>query len=114
MRFKVPQITRRTLLGRASAAVAIAAAGPALAQGAGPFQLAPLPYPVNALEPHIDARTMEFHHDRHHAAAVGALNAAVKDYPEVGAMRLEQLLFKLGELPEAIRNAVRNNAGSHA
>jgi Fe-Mn family superoxide dismutase len=114
MRFKVPQMTRRALLGRASAAAVTVAASRAFAQGTGPFQLAPLGYPVNALEPHIDARTMEFHHDRHHGAAVSALNAAVKDYPELAAMRLEQLLFKLGELPEAIRGAVRNNGGSHA
>jgi Fe-Mn family superoxide dismutase len=114
VRFNVPQITRRAVLGHATAAVLSAASGRGFAQGAGPFQLAPLAYAVNALEPHIDSRTMEFHHDRHHGAAVSALNAAVKDYPEVAAMRLEQLLFKLGDLPEAIRNAVRNNAGSHA
>ena len=57
---------------------------------------------------------MELHHDRHHGAAVAALNAAVKDHPQVAAMRLEQLLVRLPQLPDTIRTAVRNNAGSHA
>ena len=110
----MPKLTRRALLSQAAAAAAGVADGRAFAQGVVPFQLAPLPYPTNALEPHIDAETMQLHHDRHHAAAVSALNAAVKDYPAVAAMRLEQMLLKLTELPEPIRNAVRNNAGSHA
>ncbi|NEU94689.1 superoxide dismutase [Bradyrhizobium uaiense] len=110
----MPKLTRRALLSQAAAAAVSVPRGRAFAQGAAPFQLAPLPYPAKALEPHIDAETIELHHDRHHGAAVSALNAAVKDYPAVAAMRLEQLLFRLGELPEAIRNAVRNNAGSHA
>jgi Fe-Mn family superoxide dismutase len=112
----LPHLTRRSFLTVTATAIA---AGPAvitrsLAQTAGPFQLAPLGYPNNALEPFIDARTMELHHDKHHGAAVSGLNAALKDYPEVAAMRLEQILFKLAELPEAIRTAVRNNGGSHA
>src|SRR5882724_262958 len=106
-----PELSRRAVLGGLTAA---AIGGRAFAQAAGPFRLTPLGYPAAALEPHIDARTMEFHHGRHHLAAVNALNAAVKDYPDVAAMRLEQLLFKLGELPEPIRNAVRANGGSHA
>jgi superoxide dismutase, Fe-Mn family len=114
MELKVTHLNRRSLLGFATAAAGLAASGGAFAQTKGPFELAPLGYPNQALEPYIDARTMEFHHDRHHGAAVNALNAAVKDYPQLATMRLEQLLFKLAELPEAIRTSVRNNAGSHA
>ena len=80
----------------------------------GPFTLPPLPYAPDANEPHIDAQTMQIHHDRHHAAYVANLNAAVKDYPQVAAMGLSGMLGKLGELPEAIRTAVRNNGGGHA
>lgn len=109
-------LNRRSLVGLAATTVAatLVGAGRSSAQAPGPFRLAPLDYQNGALEPFIDARTMEFHHDRHHGAAVNALNAAVKDYPQLAAMRLEQLLFKLGELPETIRGAVRNNGGSHA
>jgi Fe-Mn family superoxide dismutase len=112
----VLHLNRRSLVGLAATTVAatLVGAGGSSAQALGPFKLAPLDYPNPALEPYIDARTMEFHHDRHHGAAVSGLNAAVKDYPQLAAMRLEQLLFKLGELPEAIRGAVRNNGGSHA
>jgi len=80
----------------------------------GPFKLPPLTYPVDSLEPHIDGKTMEIHHDRHHAAYVNNLNAALKDHPQVAQMQLEQMLAKLGELPESIRTAVRNNGGGHA
>ena len=79
-----------------------------------PFSLPPLPYAFGANEPHIDAQTMELHHDRHHAAYVTNLNAAVKDYPQVAAMPLTRMLARLGELPEAIRTTVRNNGGGHA
>ena len=65
----------------------------------GPFTLPPLPYAPDANEPHIDAQTMQIHHDRHHAAYVANLNAAVKDYPQVAAMGLSGMLGKLGELP---------------
>jgi Fe-Mn family superoxide dismutase len=80
----------------------------------GPFKLDPLTYAFNALEPHIDARTMELHHDRHHAAAVNGLNAALKGHDQIASMRLETMLLRLPELPDEIRTAVRNNAGSHA
>jgi Fe-Mn family superoxide dismutase len=80
----------------------------------GPFHLDPLPYPTNALEPHIDAKTMEIHHDRHHQAYVNNLNVALKDYPAVGVMPLPEILARLREMPESIRTAVRNNAGGHA
>jgi Fe-Mn family superoxide dismutase len=89
--------------------------GRAFAQApAGPHSLPPLPYATNALEPHIDTRTMELHHGRHHAAYVNNLNAALKDHGEAAKLPLHELLAKLGELPESIRTAVRNNGGGHA
>jgi len=80
----------------------------------GPHSLPPLPYPTNALEPHIDQRTMEIHHGRHHQAYVNNLNAALKDHGEAAKLPLHELLAKLGELPEGIRTVVRNNGGGHA
>jgi superoxide dismutase, Fe-Mn family len=108
-------LNRRTLLAVATT-VAASAALPRLvrAQGAGPFTLPPLPYATNVFEPNIDAKTMEIHHDRHHQAYVTNLNNAVKDYPNVAAMPLQEILAKLNEIPEAIRTTVRNNAGGHA
>jgi Fe-Mn family superoxide dismutase len=79
-----------------------------------PFELAPLPYPSNALEPHIDQQTMEIHHGKHHAAYVTNLNKALENYPDLQSKSLEELLQGLNGLPEAIRNAVRNNGGGHA
>ena len=79
----------------------------------GPFTLPPLPYPFDALEPHIDARTMEIHHDKHHAAYVSNLNKAVADYPELGRKQVEDLLKELNTVPEKIRTAVRNQGGGH-
>ncbi|MTW18715.1 superoxide dismutase [Rhodoplanes serenus] len=112
------QIDRRLMLAGGLAAVAATAlARPAFAQApaaSGPFRLDPLPYPADALVPHIDARTMELHHGRHHQAYVNNLNAALKDHGTVAAMPLHDILAKLGELPEAIRTAVRNNGGGHA
>ena len=111
-------LTRRTALfgGVALAAVFAAprAAFPQPAPSAGPFTLPPLPYAANANEPHIDAQTMEIHHDRHHAAYVANLNAVAKDHTQIGQMPLEQILAKLGEMPEAVRTAIRNNGGGHA
>jgi Fe-Mn family superoxide dismutase len=89
------------------------AASAAAPTAAGPFSLEPLPYPTNALEPHIDARTMELHHDRHHAAYVSNLNVIAKDYSQIVHMPPHDLLQKLVELPEAIRTGVRNNLGGH-
>ncbi len=79
---------------------------------AGPFELPKLPYAFDALEPHIDARTMEIHHDKHHAAYVANLNAAVAgtDWAKKTA---EDLVAHLDDLPETIRTAVRNNGGGH-
>jgi Fe-Mn family superoxide dismutase len=78
------------------------------------FELPPLPYPANSLEPHIDAQTMEIHHDKHHAAYVNNLNKALEGQPELASKSLEELLQSLDSLPESIRTAVRNNGGGHA
>jgi Fe-Mn family superoxide dismutase len=75
--------------------------------------LPPLPYPTNALEPHIDAQTMEIHHGKHHAAYVTNLNAALDKAPELKDKPLDELLKNLNAVPEAIRTAVRNNGGGH-
>jgi Fe-Mn family superoxide dismutase len=72
-----------------------------------------LPYPTNALEPHIDAKTMEIHHGKHHQAYVTNLNTALEKAPELQNRPLEQLLAKLNDVPEAVRTAVRNNGGGH-
>ena len=75
--------------------------------------LPPLPYPTNALEPHIDAQTMEIHHGKHHQAYVTNLNAALEKAPELADKPLDALLRDLSAVPEAIRTAVRNNGGGH-
>lgn len=77
------------------------------------FELAPLPYPANALEPHIDARTMEIHHGKHHAAYVTNLNNALKEHADLQSKPIEELLQGLEKLPEGIRAPVRNNGGGH-
>jgi superoxide dismutase, Fe-Mn family len=78
------------------------------------YELPPLPYPFAALEPHIDAKTMEIHHDKHHQAYITNANNALKDYSELAAKPVEELLANLSAVPEAIRTVVRNNAGGHA
>ncbi len=77
------------------------------------FELPALPYATNALEPHIDARTMEIHHGKHHNAYVTNLNKALEAYPDLQSKSIEELLTSLDSLPEAIRGAVRNNGGGH-
>ena len=78
-----------------------------------PFTLPPLPYPANALEPSIDAQTMEIHHGKHHAAYVNNLNAAIEKAPALQGKSLDDLLKNLNAVPESVRTAVRNNAGGH-
>ncbi|MFE0559493.1 superoxide dismutase [Paenibacillus sp. FSL W8-0187] len=78
------------------------------------FQLPALPYANDALEPHIDAQTMEIHHDRHHNTYVTNLNAALENAPELQGKSLEDLISNLDAVPESIRTAVRNNGGGHA
>jgi len=77
------------------------------------FELPPLPYDYAALEPTIDTQTMQIHHDKHHAAYVNNLNAAVKDTPELAGKSIETIITNLSAVPEAIRPAVRNNGGGH-
>ena len=76
-------------------------------------ELPALPYAFDALEPHIDARTMEIHHDKHHAAYVANLNKALDGQADLGKKSLVELLSDLGSVPEGIRGAVRNNGGGH-
>ncbi|HEX5068955.1 MAG TPA: superoxide dismutase [Vicinamibacterales bacterium] len=72
-----------------------------------------LPYDFAALEPHIDAQTMQIHHGKHHAAYVNNLNAALEKHPDLQGKSAEELIKQLGAVPEAIRTAVRNNGGGH-
>jgi Fe-Mn family superoxide dismutase len=78
------------------------------------FELAPLPYAFDALEPAIDALTMEIHHDKHHATYVANLNKALESQPELQGRSIEDLLADLNAIPEAVRMVVRNNGGGHA
>ena len=85
-------------------------------QGAAPqmtFTLPPLPYPFDALEPHIDAKTMEIHHDKHHAAYVTNLNKALEGHADLQKLSVEEILAQINKVPEDIRTAVRNNGGGH-
>lgn len=117
-------MTRRTALRNiaiAGAAVSVAPAylsraqASALAEGGGgyPYRLPDLPYAVDALEPAVDAMTMQIHHGKHHAGYVKKLNAALADFPEHAERPLEELLQDLPSLPEAIREKVRNHGGGH-
>ncbi len=120
----MPAILRRAVLAATTTVAVVAAARRSFAQGTAPtrvsggpsypFTLPPLPYALTANEPTIDAQTMELHHDKHHAAYVANLNAAVKDHPQVASMPLAEMLGRLAELPDSIRAAVRNNGGGHA
>ena len=86
------------------------------AQGAAPhmsFTLPPLPYAFDALEPHIDAKTMEIHHDKHHNSYVTNLNKALESAPDLAKLPIEELCAQIGKVPENIRTAVRNNGGGH-
>jgi Fe-Mn family superoxide dismutase len=77
------------------------------------YEVPALPYAYNALEPHIDEATMHLHHDKHHAAYVTKLNAAVEKHPDLQKKTAEELVRNLSTLPEDIRGAVRNNGGGH-
>jgi Fe-Mn family superoxide dismutase len=117
----MPNILRRAVLLAGTAGALLATKRTSFAQATPvpggpsyPFTLPPLPYAFTANEPSIDAQTMELHHDKHHAAYVANLNAAVKDYPQVAAMTLAEMLGRLTDLPDGIRGAVRNNGGGHA
>ena len=85
----------------------------AAAAPSGPFKLPALPYALDALEPHIDAKTMEIHHGRHHQAYVTNLNNAVATNADLSKTSLEELIRHLDDVPEGVRTAVRNNGGGH-
>jgi Fe-Mn family superoxide dismutase len=114
-------MTRRKVLKTAALSAFVCMAAPARsilnAQSApvptGPFTLPPLGYAFDALEPHIDAQTMQIHHDKHHAAYVANLNKAVADFPDLAKESPETLIKSLDTVPEKIRTAVRNNGGGH-
>ena len=78
------------------------------------YELPPLPYDYNALEPYIDEETMHLHHDKHHQAYVNNLNAAIQGQSQFENMSIDDLMRNLNSVPESIRTAVRNNGGGHA
>ena len=78
------------------------------------YSLPDLPYAFNALEPHIDARTMEIHHGKHHATYINNVNKALEGHDDLAKMSVEELVANLSKVPENIRTAVRNNGGGHA
>ena len=78
------------------------------------YELPALPYDFNALEPHIDERTMQIHHGKHHATYVAKLNGALEGQPDLASKSVEDLIADLSSVPENIRGAVRNNGGGHA
>jgi len=78
------------------------------------FTLPPLPYDYSALEPHIDTQTMQIHHDKHHAAYVNNLNAALEGQSALQSATIEEILGHISDVPESIRQAVINNGGGHA
>ena len=105
---------RHFLTGAAAVAASLPLARTAWAQEAAkPFTLPKLPYPYEALEPHIDAQTMNIHHTRHHQAYVNAANAAVERWPALASLKIEDVLRDLSKAPDAVRTSVRNNVGGH-
>jgi Fe-Mn family superoxide dismutase len=77
------------------------------------FELPPLPYDYNALEPYIDEQTMHLHHDKHHQAYVTNLNTALEGQSQLASLPIEELMRRISEVPENIRTAVQNNGGGH-
>ena len=121
----MPPLSRRHFVSAAAGIAAIAvtprvvfaqAPAPAAAPPAatGPLVVPPLGYPTNAFEPHIDARTMEIHHDRHHEAYVANLNTVAKTNPQIATTAVPDVLGNLNALNDDIKFAVRNNLGGHA
>ena len=78
------------------------------------FELPPLPYAFDALEPHIDAKTMQIHHDKHHQAYINKANDALAAHPALAAKSVEELLRDLSNLPDSVRGAVNNHGGGHS
>ncbi|MDB5570290.1 MAG: superoxide dismutase [Hyphomicrobiales bacterium] len=107
-------LDRRSYLKFALAAAATPLASRlAFAQQPGPFTLPKLGYAYDALEPNIDAQTMEIHHTRHHQAYVNNANAVVAQWPDLAKTPVEDLLRDLSKAPENVRTAIRNNVGGH-
>jgi Fe-Mn family superoxide dismutase len=98
-----PAIVSRDSMAGAAAPVAVR----------GPYSLPALPYPAAALEPHIDARTMEIHHDRHHQGYVDSLNEVLEEAPDLAETALDDVLAHLDRVPDKVRTKLRNNAGGH-
>ena len=115
----MPGISRREAVGALAVAAAGAALAPRFSEAAEPaeapakFELPPLPYPYEALEPHLDAETMKLHHDKHHATYVTKLNEALATAPSLAGRSIEALVADLASVPEAVRTAVRNHGGGH-
>lgn len=113
-------ITRRNAIGTIAIGAVAATVGrnilaaDAAAAAPGPFSLPQLPYSFDALEPHIDAQTMQIHHDKHHAAYVQKLNDAIAGKADLAGRTVEELVRDLDKVPEDIRTAVRNHGGGHA
>ena len=78
------------------------------------YELPPLPYAANALEPHIDEQTMNIHHDKHHNTYVTKLNAALEGHSDLASKSVDELISDIDALPESVRTPVRNNGGGHA
>lgn len=106
-------LTRREWLRATGAAAALAMAPNRLMAADAGFTLPPLPYPYDALEPAIDKKTMEIHHDKHHGAYVKNLNDALAKHPKLLATPIADLMKELPRLPADVRTAVQNNGGGH-
>jgi superoxide dismutase, Fe-Mn family len=104
--------TLKFLAGATAFASTAGVLGIALAQ-AKPFALPPLGYANDALEPHIDTKTMQIHHDNHHGAYVNNLNGLVEKWPDLAKKPIDEILSNLAAVPEAVRTPVRNNLGGH-
>ena len=104
-------IATRVASAQGTAPAPVAATPPA---PTGPFTLPPLPYAVDALEPYLDAQTMQIHHDKHHQAYVTNLNKAVAGHADLSAMSVEDLVRGLDKVPAEMRTAIRNHGGGHA
>ncbi len=113
-----PNLSRRLFIAGSAVALTLPAAPRVFAQAtaapAGPFTVPKLPYAYNALEPHIDATTMEIHSQRHHGAFITNLNNFAKDHGVIGSTPVNELLAKWQDLPESIRMAAKNSLGGHA
>lgn len=99
------------VVGKARAAAETVPAGAGATKQ--PFVLPPLPYAADALEPHIDALTMQIHHDKHHAAYIKNANAALENHPVLAGLTAEEILRNLASVEEPLRTALRNNVGGH-